>query len=64
MHQPDAERFLGVDPGALQHHLEGDAPAHQPRQTLRAAGAGDDAKIDLGLTDGGLAVIDHDPVVA
>src|SRR5258708_6510507 len=64
VYQADAEGVLGVDAGPLQHHLQRDAGVDQPRQPLGPTGAGDDPEVDLGLADGGPAVVDHDPVVA
>ena len=45
------ERFLGEDRVADEVHLERLARAHQARQALGAAEAGDDPELDLGLPE-------------
>ena len=51
--RPDPVRLVGGDRVADQVHLERLGLAHQPRQPLRAAEAGDDPEVDLGLAEGG-----------
>src|SRR2546423_14609796 len=45
------ERFVGEDGVADEVHLERLALAHEARQALGAAEAGDDAELDLGLAE-------------
>jgi enoyl-CoA hydratase/carnithine racemase len=47
----EALRIGGVDRASRQDQVHGDRAAHQPRQPLRAARAGDDAEPDLGLAE-------------
>ena len=49
--EADRERFVGAHLPAAPDQLLGAGRADEPRQPLRAAGAGDDAEQDLGLTD-------------
>ena len=49
--EPELERFLGQDRVADEVHLERLVDADEPRQALRAAEAGDDAELDLGLAE-------------
>ena len=60
----DAEpvRLLGRDVAAGDDHVERRFRADQPRQALRAAGAGQDADLHLGQTD--LGARHRDPVMA
>ena len=50
-HQARAFGFRRVHRAAGQHHVHGLALAHRTRQPLRATRAGDDAELDLGLTE-------------
>ncbi len=61
----DDALFLGLvhlDVAALEHHVERVLRADQTRQTLRAAGTGQQAQLDLGQTD--LRVLERDAIVA
>ena len=49
--QADAQRELGVDGLAAQDQLLGPGHAHPSRQPHRAAEAGQDAQLDLGLPE-------------
>ena len=48
VHEPDAERFVGVHRAAGQDHLQRARLADRARQALRAAVAGDQPELDLG----------------
>ncbi len=54
--QADAMRLLRGDHLARQEHLVGEPLADQARKSLRAAIAGDDAELDLGLSQLALGV--------
>ena len=49
--EPELVGLLGADRVADQVHLQGLVLADQPRQALRAAEAGDDPQLDLGLAE-------------
>ena len=49
--EPELVRFVGEHRVADEVHLQGLVGAHQPRQPLRAAEAGDDPELDLGLAE-------------
>ena len=52
--------FLGIDEAGGEAHVHGFGLAHCARQALGAAGAGQDAELDLGLTEFGCVCrIDH-----
>ena len=51
--EPVLVAVLGRDRLARGVHLERLGRPHEPRQPLRAAEAGDDAEVDLGLAEGG-----------
>ena len=53
--QAELEGLLGADRVADQVHLQRLVGAHQARQALGAAEAGDDAELDLGLAEDGRA---------
>ena len=48
---PIAQRLVGADEPAAEDEVLGARRTDQPRQPLRAAGAGDDAEQDLGLAE-------------
>ena len=49
--EAELERFVGQDRVADHVHLERLVHAHQPRQALGSAEAGNDPELDLGLTE-------------
>src|SRR6201994_2174532 len=52
--EPDAESFIGADLAAGEHDVQGVAAAHQPRQPLGTACAGDEPEPDFGQPETGL----------
>ena len=51
---------MGVDGIAVEKHLHRRTAADDPRQPLRAAPAGDDTQLDLGLAEFGVTAGDAD----
>src|SRR5438477_6483660 len=49
--EPDLFRLLGTDEATREDELIGDPFPHRACEALRAAGAGDDAEVDLGLAE-------------
>ena len=49
--EPERERLLGAEEAAGEDHVHRHRLADRPRQALRAAGAGDEAELDLRLAE-------------